>query len=229
MKKIKIISLGGSLINPGKIDIEYLKNFKKFIDKFIKKDFKFLIVCGGGAPAREYQNALKNFKKDKNFLDWIGIYATYINAKLLQLIFEPYSNKNIISTLKRKLILKKSITIASGTKPGFSTDYDAFYFSNILKTKEVINLTNIDYIYKIEKNKKINLKNITWKEYLDILKLQNSQKWSPGMNLPVDPVAGKFGLKNNIKCIVCNGKDFDNLYKILIGNLNFKGTKINGD
>jgi len=57
MEKTIIMSLGGSVIVPDKIDINFLKNFKKTIEKFIKKDYRFVIHCGGGKIARIYQNA----------------------------------------------------------------------------------------------------------------------------------------------------------------------------
>ena len=47
MKKIIVLSLGGSLIVPGKVDDEFLKGFKKVLLKHTKK-YKFVVVCGGG-------------------------------------------------------------------------------------------------------------------------------------------------------------------------------------
>lgn len=48
--KTIVISLGGSIISPefGKIDINFLKKFRKLILKFLKKRFKFIIIVGGG-------------------------------------------------------------------------------------------------------------------------------------------------------------------------------------
>ncbi len=43
MKTI-IISLGGSIIIPDKIDVEFLKKFKKIIYEFVDKGFKFVIA-----------------------------------------------------------------------------------------------------------------------------------------------------------------------------------------
>lgn len=41
------MSLGGSLIVPGDIDIEFLKEFRILIEKYISKGYKFVIYCGG--------------------------------------------------------------------------------------------------------------------------------------------------------------------------------------
>ena len=47
--KIITISLGGSIVNPGSIDREFLIKFRDLILNHIKetKD-KFVIICGGG-------------------------------------------------------------------------------------------------------------------------------------------------------------------------------------
>ena len=42
MPKTIVVSLGGSLIVPDDIDINFLKSFKKVIDKYIKKGCKFM-------------------------------------------------------------------------------------------------------------------------------------------------------------------------------------------
>ena len=56
MKTI-VISLGGSLIVPDKIDIPFLRKFREIINKH-KTKYKFIIVTGGGSTARKYINAL---------------------------------------------------------------------------------------------------------------------------------------------------------------------------
>lgn len=227
MKRVKVLSLGGSIINNGNFDSKFISDFKNLILKFVKKDFKFLIVCGGGIIAKSYQEYLKNFTRANESLDWIGIYATYLNARFLQLVFGNNADKKLILSLAGRIKFKKSITLGAGTKPGFSTDYNAIYFAKKLKTNEMINLTNIDYIYKLDdNNQKISQNKLSWQEYLEILKSQESDKWSPKISVPIDPVAARFARLNKIKCIVCNGKNLDNLHDILIGKLDFKGTLI---
>ena len=54
MKPI-IISLGGSIVVPDKIDYNFLKKFRALILKHVKKGKRFVLICGGGATARLYQ------------------------------------------------------------------------------------------------------------------------------------------------------------------------------
>ena len=72
MKTI-VISVGGSMINPGKVNILFLKKIKEIILNFSKKN-KIVICTGGGAIAREYINALKD--KNTYTKDIMGIHCT---------------------------------------------------------------------------------------------------------------------------------------------------------
>ena len=94
--EFKIISLGGSLLFSekdnffqGKIATDYLLEFKKILKKEEKKEKRFIIVVGGGKLARFYQKELSKIKKIKEKeLDWIGIFATWLNAQFLRLLFK---------------------------------------------------------------------------------------------------------------------------------------------
>mgnify|MGYP001595985807 FL=1 len=63
MPKTIVVSLGGSLIVPHDIDINFLKNFKSTIEKYTKKGYKFAIYCGGGKLARNLQQAAAKLSK----------------------------------------------------------------------------------------------------------------------------------------------------------------------
>lgn len=222
MAKIKVISLGGSLVNPDEIDIRFLKKFQKFILELIK-EFYFLIVVGGGELARQYQKGLRKLgKKDQITLDWIGIEATKLNAKLVQLIFRSKSSDQILTKLNQKIDFQgKRIIVGAGTEPGWSTDYDAFWWANSLGIKTIINATNIDYVYDRppEKLGAKPLEKISWEDYLKII----GKKWQAGKNFPIDPVAAQFAKKHKMKAFLVEGNNFPELKKA-ISNQPFKGT-----
>ena len=247
-----IISLGGSVIVPKKIDLDFLKCQKskisehaqeplniihdrnippdydlRFLTKFknlIKrhsKTNKFIIICGGGKLARTLQNKAKQTKSTTNKdLDWLGIYATRINALILKKIFNI--KQEIITNPTEKITSKENILIAAGWKPGFSTDYDAVLLAKNLKANKIINITNVDYVYN--KDPKLNgakpIKQTTWKQLRKIV----GDKWKPGLNMPFDPIASKQAEKLKLKVII-TGKNINNLNKIL-KNKSFKGTII---
>jgi len=218
--QIFVISLGGSLIVPEEIDTGFLEAFKKTILKHKSK--KFVIVCGGGKTARKYQNAAKPFAS-KNDLDWLGVYSTRINALLLKSAFGSSADEKIIEDPTKRIISKKSIIISGGWKPGWSTDYISVLLAKKLKAKEIINMTNTDYVYDKDPSKNKDAKPIkctTWKGYRALI----GKKWEPGLNAPFDPVASKEAEKLKIKVFVV-GRDLNNLENLLNGK-KFKGSTI---
>ena len=223
MKTI-VLSLGGSVIVPEKIDVNFLKNFKKLITEFVKKNFRFAVYCGGGSTARRYQEAHKNMVgDDQEALDWIGISATHLNASLLKSIFDDTAEKNIITDPTEKIDFKKKIIFAGGWKPGWSTDYDAVLLAKNLGASEVINITNTDYVYDKDPHKFKDaepIKKISWKEFRKLV----GNEWKAGLNMPFDPIAAKEAERLKLKVIIL-GKNISNLSDFL-NNKKFKGTVI---
>src|SRR3989344_332349 len=101
MKKVIVISLGGSLIVPKDINVKFLERFKEVIIKN-KNKYKFVIVCGGGFPARTYINGIRNQSiKDKEyFQNLLGISITRINARFMSYFFGKDANKGIPHEIK---------------------------------------------------------------------------------------------------------------------------------
>jgi uridylate kinase len=224
MKPI-IISLGGSLIYPDNIDIVFVRAFKELIEAYIKKGSRFVIFCGGGKLARNLQNAASNISEISNEQkDWLGIEATKINAFLVKSVFskEQVYDK-IINNPTEKISTDKQSIVCSGWKPGWSTDFDAVLMAKNISADKIINMSNIDYVYDSDpkKNSKAKpLKIISWSEFRKLV----GETWSPGLNMPFDPIAAKEAEKNKFKVIII-GKDLNNLKKVLDGN-EFEGTII---
>lgn len=213
---------------PDKIDVPFLKNFKKTIEKYIKKGHKFVIICGGGRLARELQQAASKLSNPSNQeLDWLGIYATRLNALLLRYIFGDNAQDQIISDPRPDpsggIIFKKSVILAAGWLPGCSTDYDAVLIAKNLGVNEIVNMSNVDYAYDKDPNKNKGSKKIekiSWEDYRKLV----SGKWTAGMNAPFDPVAAKEAQKSGMKVFII-GRDLKNLENLLDGK-RFKGTTV---
>lgn len=222
-KEIIIISVGGSLVFPKEIDLNFLKNFRNLILKYLSKK-KFFIYIGGGKIARIYQNALTKFNKKNKDLDQIGIFLTRINAFLVQKILGKHCYHKIITDPTKKIKTKKDIIICAGWKPGWSTDYDTVLLAKTYKIKTIINLTNIDYVYDKDPKKFPNAKPfkiLNWQKYRELF----CQRWLPGLSTPFDPLAAKLAQKLKIKVVIINGKKLKRLENFL-NKKQFIGTVI---
>ncbi|MEK7088999.1 MAG: UMP kinase [Patescibacteria group bacterium] len=224
-KEIIIISLGGSLIVPDNIDVDFLKDFKKLVLSHVEKGKKFVIITGGGKICRRYQEAAKEISdpSDKE-LDWIGIASLKLNAELLRVIFGEYAHKEVVADLSTHFTFEKPVIIGSAFGPGRSTDWDAVEGAKTVGARKIINLSNTDYVYnsdpKINPNAK-KIEKISWTEYRKLI----PKEWNPGLNSPFDPIASEMAEKEGIEVIIMNGKLTDNLKNYLNGK-EFLGTVI---
>ncbi len=225
MPKLFVISLGGSLINPGRVDNGFLKNFRALILSQIKKGNRFILVTGGGKPARDYLEALKAVgNPTSDDLDWIGIFGTRFNAQLVRLMFGKLAHPIVIEDPNKKVKFKEKILVAGGWIPGRSSDYPAMALAKTYGAKTLINLSNIDYLYDKDPRKFKNAKKITGITWAGFRKIVGD-KWSPGKNAPFDPTAAKFAQKNKFRVIIAAGKNLKDLENIFQGK-KFQGTII---
>jgi uridylate kinase len=224
-RKLFIVSVGGSLINPGELDINFLTKFKKLILSQVKKGNRFILITGGGKLCRNFQLALKHVSKPtKNELDWLGISTTWLHADLVKLMFGKLAHKNIIKDPNIKVNFKEKILVAGGWMPGRSTDDDAIRLAKVYGAKTVINLSNIDFLYNKDPNKysdAYKIEKINWKNFRQII----GNKWDPDKNLPFDPTAAKLAQQLKIKVVIANGKNLNNLNSIF-EEKSFVGTEI---
>jgi len=220
-----VISLGGSLIAPDKLDIEFLKNFRALILNHINLGKKFIVICGGGKIARDYQKSASEIVElTRDDLDWLGIHSTRLNAHLLRTIFRKEAHTVIIKNPNKKIETKKPLIIAAGWKPGFSTDYDAVVLARSYGIRTIINLSNIDYVYDSDPNKNSHakpFKNLSWKDFRKLV----GDKWDPGLNSPFDPIASKEAERLGLRVAIMSGRHLKNLDNFLIGK-GFIGTTI---
>lgn len=225
-QKTIVISLGALLSYLEKSRSIFLKKFREFILEFLKEGEKFIIVVGGGVIARNYQKAAGEIvqltDEDK---DWLGICATRLNAQLLRTVFKEEAYPVVLDSPKKPIKGKDHyLFIASGWKPGWSTDYDAVLLAKRFGASKIINASNVDYIY--DKNPKDfkdakPFKEIAWPDYLKIA----GKEWTPGMNLPFDPIASKEAKYLEMTVVFVKGTDLPNMANALRGK-NFNGTTI---
>ncbi|MCD6576291.1 MAG: UMP kinase [Nanoarchaeota archaeon] len=212
-----VISLGGSVIVPKELDVKFLKEFVKLINKF-KRKHKFSIVCGGGHTARIYTRKAKEFNLSTNEAHELGISATHLNAQFLAKILNAKFSKEH----PLKIGKMKGLIVSGGYKPGWTTDTDAALIAKSMKANILINITDVKGIYTKDPNKYKDARLIpkmSWKEFE---KMFGKKITGAGKHYVFDPLAGQICKKNKIKVIVI-GKDLKTLERLLEGK-KFIGT-----
>lgn len=228
MKKVIVLSLGGSLIVPGEIDFEFLKKFRKTITENMK-NYKFIVVCGGGKVARTYINGLKEHGKSDYFQALMGIAVTRLNARFMTYLFGREANEGIPQDMKsvESLMNKNEIVFCGALRyaPNETSDGTSAKLANFFKA-DFVNLTDVLGLYNKNPKKHRDAKFISEIFWKDFTKMANKEKFSPGQHFVLDQSAAKIILDKKIKTYII-GKDMKNFDNFLKGK-KFKGTTIYG-
>lgn len=228
MKKVFVISLGGSLIIPDKVDISFLKKFRKTLRKHYK-NYKFVIVCGGGSVARKYIEAIRKETNSQRAISEAGIRATRMNALLVMQLFGKEANNSLPKDMHdiKNNLEKNSAAICGALRytPNSTSDSTSAKLAHFLQA-EFINITNVDGLYtsnpKENKNAKL-ISNISWKNFK---KIAHKIKFKAGQHFVLDQQASTIIQKHKIPTYII-GPNLNNLSNILKGK-KFTGTFIHG-
>lgn len=224
-KETIVIAMGGSLLVPESIDINFIKDLKRMVKHFNNESYQIALVVGGGKTCRYYQAAAREFKNIKDIdLDWIGIQTIRLNCELL---FRTFSDLDIHS----EIILKpedlhginESLIIVGAWEPGCSSDTDAVEMAKVSNAKRIINFSNTSHVYSADPQANPDARkfeSLTWSEYRNIIPTE----WTPGMSAPFDPIASKKAQESEITVAIL-GASIENLENYL-GDKKFEGTII---
>lgn len=216
------------MIAPEAVDTRFLTEFHATIGRWLDEDSarRVVLITGGGAPARRYQQAYRDVvhTPSPELQDWIGIAATRLNAALVKAVFGAHCPDEVVTDPTAPFSWTGRVLVAAGWKPGFSTDFDAVVLAERFGAKTVVNLSNIAQVYTEDPRKNPEarpLAKVSWADFQSIV----GTEWNPGLNAPFDPVATKKAAALGLTVCVAAGGDLPNLDKILRGQ-DFFGTTI---
>jgi uridylate kinase len=226
MKKVWVISLGGSRIVPDDVDNKFLVRFKKLIDSHPSQ--KFVVVTGGGSTARKYISALRKLGKATKTQSMEGIAVTRLHAGFMARFFGKSANEDIpINMRSVKSLLAKNHVVFCGALRWVkknTTDGSAAKLAGYLKCS-LINLTNVRGLYSSDPRKNKKAKFISKISWSDFLKKANEVEFKAGQHFVLDQSAARLIKKKKIVTyIVGSLSTIDNILK----GKKFVGTVIGG-
>jgi uridylate kinase len=225
--KCIILKLGGSLVVPEDIDVRYLKNFKKLVQKHVRRGKRFVIIVGGGQTNRWYRDRAKEIGvKDATDLHWIGTVSTRLNAELVRAVLGKLAHPETYFDYTKRVRWQRPVLVVGGYEPGHSTDFDAVEMAKKYGAKTIVNVTNVESLYtKDPRHFKSArpIKEITWREYRRMF--GNPRRHRPGENIPIDAIAAITSQKLRLETFYVGGGDLRNLDRLLSGKP-WRGTRI---
>ncbi len=203
MKPVITLSLGGSIINPGEIDVKFLKEFTKVILELLSK-YKFMIVCGGGKVARDYIHALPQGLTEGE-RDYMGIAATWLNAELLSYYFKGKTAPVLPRTVEELMqqMQHYDIGLSGGFLPAVKTDEDAAVVADLFGSPILINVTNVDGIYDKDPRNNSDARKFPELSYKEFYEVISPLSLGAGSNAPFTLIAAKICERSNMRIIIC--------------------------
>jgi len=223
-----VLKFGGSIFMPKSgADIEFIKEISTFLATQIQTH-ELAIVVGAGKFSRECGKLGREFTQDEDRLDMIGIIGARLNAAILIAAIGDHACPEIPRSEEEFLELVKKypdkIIISGGFRPRQRTDAVAVEIAKTWGAKIVVKGTDVDYVYDKDPDEFKDAKPLKEISYTE---LQNLSDQHHVANAPtiMDSKAAKILLEKKIKVAVVNGRNLDNIVKILEGE-KFRGTKI---
>ncbi|MBN2251667.1 MAG: hypothetical protein JW724_06310 [Candidatus Altiarchaeota archaeon] len=236
-----IIKYGGSIINPdGQYDDQAIRKLSSLLQANLKE--QFCLVIGGGRVCRQLQDAAESILKDvlpseqmNNARDEIGIATTKINAAYLLSRLKPLIGKELCPTLVIDPHAKPPggyrVYLATGARPGHSTDYDTMALAKTFSADRAIKISDFETVLDVKPSafdkERLGeyqpLPRMTWTELASLI----GEEWHSGGSYPFDPAACKIGKELAFKGFSLSIGRYDQLDAMVAGKP-FKGTLVQG-
>ena len=218
-----VISLGGSILSTQTDNTAVVQAYVSWL-KQLAVSRRVAVIIGGGFRARSAmeQAKLENPNITAEQLDEIGIAASRQNAEMMRGLCDVTAE--IITDPRVSLEPTPGLVFGAGWIPGRSTDYDAVLLAVTNQIDMVYNLSNIIQIYTQDPKTHPDAKplsDLTWAELQQIV----GNTWTPGLNMPFDPIAAKLATEHSLTVKVVNGHNIAEVDKAIAGQP-FVGTVI---
>lgn len=244
--KTCVVAFGGSIVIPGSAyDQKVMTELADILRD--NKDTRFVLIIGGGKLCRNITESIRHFFVDANLSsneidvanDEVGIAITKVNSRKVisslteylgdDVVYSEYiDNPEIIPTTSHRVF------IASGFKPGVTTDFCMMRLANNFKADSAFKISNFPVVLNVkptEFNKVLldtyeKVPKMSWSEMVDLV----GSEFIPGGNYPLDPSAAKLGLdisKENKPFTLYIGEKDE--FEKMIKNEDFIGTVIRNE
>ncbi|MHA2286953.1 MAG: amino acid kinase family protein [Candidatus Thorarchaeota archaeon] len=186
-----VLKLGGSLLydDNGLILADRVRHYAKSLKSLVNDGHEFVVVVGGGKPARTFISAARELGANEAQCDWLGIKMARHNAELLCAALGDSAYPKIAETLDELEVAMcmSKVVLMGGLTPGQSTNAVAALAAETVSAEMLLNATNVDGGTKAGEYKLF------------------------------DPVAIRVVERSKIKTIIFDGTEPQNLKRILKG------------
>lgn len=211
-----MIRLGGSVL-ASPLSSDLLRQYAKLLSKLRGEGHEVGVVTGGGAYARDYIRVASDLGLASRQRDQIAISVSRVNAKLFMyaLGLEGDPPKTVASAAR--YAQDNGIVVMGGLRPGMTTDYVAFLLARSMGSNLLLKATDQEGIYDKDPRSFKDAKLQRRLSYEELSKIIEATAHTPGIHSILDPIIVRALPGSGIAVRVFNGKNPDNLLKIMSG------------
>jgi len=221
-----VVSLGGSILVPGERDVEHFSALAALM-RSLAQDYRLVLVCGGGRVARYYISTGRELGASREKLDEMGIEATRLNARLLQIALGHDASDSMPRTVEEavKEARKGKILVMGGTAPGHTTDAVAAMVALRLGAARIVNATSVDAAYSTDPKKHKDAERYSQLTHRQLYQLVDKGLHSAGPSDVFDRAGAEVAMRANLPIYIVNGRNLDELRAAVRGE-NIMGTVV---
>jgi uridylate kinase len=215
-----VLKLGGSLLyeEGGSIIVDRVKNYAAVIKSLVDEGHSFVVVVGGGKPARAFIDAARSLGASEAQCDWLGIKLARHNAELLCAALGRIAYPIIVETLDELEVAVNlgRVVLMGGLIPAQSTNAVAAVAAETVRADMLFNATNVDGVYDRDPKKSgaTKLSSVTINQLKKILEGAGTKA---GEYKLFDPVAIRVVERSKIPTIIFDGSDPQNFLRVVHG------------
>ncbi|NYB51221.1 MAG: UMP kinase [Methanobacteriaceae archaeon] len=214
-----VITVGGSII----IKDHHYKRFQDYarVLQELAREHQIMVVVGGGKTARDYIGIARDLGASEAMCDDLGIEVTRLNARLLITALGEDAYPRVPHNFAEALEFSTSgrMVVMGGTEPAHSTDAVGSILAEFVDADILLNATSVDGLYDKDPHKHPDatmIPEITPREMLETLA---DSQMKAGTYEFLDKTAIQIIDRSNIKTVIFNGENPENLKKAIKGEI----------
>ncbi|MCS7095202.1 MAG: UMP kinase [Thaumarchaeota archaeon] len=213
-----MVKLGGHLFAKDSPDVDLIKAYARTIKECHDGSDRWVVVMGGGEPARNYIKAARSLGADEVTCDEIAIAVTRIHATLMLLALEELAYPEVVGDVGslRRALAVRSIAVAGGLWPGQSTFAVSAICTGAIKAERLIVATDVQGVYDRDPKRHPDAKLIPRMTYDELLARLGSVSHSAGEYKLIDSVGLTVLKRSKAKLLFVDGTNPENVKRAIL-------------
>ncbi|MCS7117750.1 MAG: UMP kinase [Thaumarchaeota archaeon] len=213
-----MIKLGGHLFARGAPDVDLIRGYARVIRETHDASDRWVVVVGGGDPARTYIQAARTLGADEVTCDEIAITVTRIHAALMLLALGEQAYPEVVKDIEslRRALAVRSIAVAGGLWPGQSTFAVSAVCAGAIRADRLIVATDVRGVYDRDPKLHADAKLIPSMTYDELLARLGEVSHMAGEYRLVDSVGLTVLKRSRVRLLFVDGTDPENVRRAVL-------------